>query len=167
MKKSICFLVMGFCVLGFCAAQEQENTWRGTVRFDPADIFINMHNALPGMSVTWTPFISPNLGIPAELDVHVGWGVLPGVQVSFLSGAEFFPLRPAGRDKTGLLLNAKIGLSLFFHEGVSPAFVTKAGAGYQFITERGFVFTPAVGAVYNGRSGFGLNVKLAFGFAYR
>ena len=144
-----------------------ENTWKGIMRFDTADCFINLHNALPGMSVTWIPYIKQNIGIPIEFDTHIGWGVLPGVQFSLLGGIEYIPIGPACKDKNGLILNAKIGLSLFMHEGVKPSFVTKAGVGYQLITNRGFVFTPAVGTVYNGRTGFGLNIILDLGFAYR
>jgi hypothetical protein len=167
MKKIICILLLRFCAFSICIAQEQHNIWKGTVRFNPADVFINLHNALPGMYVTWTPYILPNLGIPAEIDVNIGWGVLPGVEISLLSGAEYLPIGPAGKDMNGLFLDAKIGLSLFIHEEVKPAFVAKANAGYQFITKRGFVLTPGIGFVYNGRSGFGLNVMLDLGFAYR
>jgi hypothetical protein len=119
------------------------------------------------MSVTWTPYILPKLGIPAVLDVNFGWGVLPGVQISFLSGVEYIPVGPRDKDKNGLFLDGKIGLSLFFLDGINPYFISKANAGYQLITERGLVFTPAVGVVYNARSGFGLNVMLDLGFAYR
>ena len=167
MKKFICVLLLGFCIFGICIAQEQENTWKGTVRFNPADLFINLHSALPGMYVTWTPYILPNLGIPAEIDVNLGWGVLPGVEVSLLTGAEYIPTGPAGKDKNGLFLDAKIGLSLFFNEGAKAAFVAKSNIGYQIITNRGFVAAPAVGVVYNGRSGFGLNLMFDLGFAYR
>jgi hypothetical protein len=167
MKKIICVLLLGFCAFSICIAQEQNNIWKGTVRFNPADVFINLHNAIPGMYVTWTPYILPNLGIPAEIDVNAGWGVLPGVEISLLSGAEYLLVGPAGKDKNGLFLDAKIGLSFFIHAGVKPAFVAKADAGYQLITKRGFVLTPGMGVVYNGRSGFGLNVMLDFGFAYR
>ena len=167
MKKYICVLLLGFCIFNICIAQEQENMWKGTVRFNPADLFINLHNALPGMYVTWTPYILPNLGIPTEIDVNFGWGVLPGIEISLLTGAEYIPIGPAGKDKNGLFLDAKIGLSLFFNEGAKAAFIAKADAGYQFITKRGFVATPAVGVVYNGRSGFGLNLMFDLGFAYR
>jgi len=58
-------------------------------------------------------------------------------------------------------------LSLFFNEGTDAYFIAKSNIGYQFITKRGFVATPAVGIVYNGRSGFGLNIMIDLGFAYR
>ena len=167
MKKCILALFLIFCLFNVCIAQEQENTWNGTVRFNSADIFINLHNALPGMYVTWTPYILPNLGIPAETDINIGWGVLPSVEVSLLSGVEYIPLGPAGKDKNGLFLDAKIGLSLFFNESAKAAFIAKADVGYQFITKRGFVATPALGVVYNGRSGFGLNLMFDLGFAYK
>ena len=174
-KTFICVLLLGFCVFGICIAQEQEdvlqeheNKWKGIVRFNPADMFINLHNALPGIYVTWIPyFVLPNLGIPAEIDVNFGWGALPGVEISLLTGAEYIPIGPAGKDKNGLFLDAKIGLSLFFHEGTRAAFIAKTNVGYQLVTKRRFVFTPAVGCVYNSRSGFGLNVMLDLGFAYR
>jgi len=165
MKKCICVLFLLFCIFSFCIAQTQERTWKGTVRFNPADLFINLHNALPGIYVTWTQYILPNLGIPAEIDVNFGWGVLPGVEISFLSGIEYIPIGPAGKDKNGLFLNAEIGLSLFFYDEVKAAFVSKINAGYQLIINR-FVFTPAIGGVYNSRSGLGLNIMLDIGFAY-
>jgi len=131
---------------------------------------MNLHNALPGMSVTWTPYVLPSLGILAEVDAHVGWGVLPGVQISFLSGAKYIPnipVGPADRGKDGVFLDARVGLSLFFREGTRAAFVTKLNIGYQFVSRVGFVFAPAAGVVYNGRTGFGFNLMLALGFAYR
>jgi fumarate reductase subunit C len=67
MKKCVLVFLLWFSVFGVCKAQEQENAWNGTVRFNPVDIFINLHNAIPGIYVTWTPYILPNLGIPAKL----------------------------------------------------------------------------------------------------
>ena len=178
MKKTICVLLMGLCILGVCTAHEnenllqeqeinQENKWKGIIRFNPADLFINLHNALPGVYITWIPYyILPNLGIPAEIDINFGWGVLPGVEISLLTGVEYIPIGPAGKDKNGLFLDAKIGLSLFFHEGAKAAFIAKANAGYQLVTVKGLVFTPAAGCVYNSRSGFGLKIMLDIGFAY-
>jgi len=172
-------MFLGFCVFGICIAQEPENVlqkqeieqnmiWKGIVRFNSADMFINLHNALPGIYVTWVPYyVLPNLGIPAEIDVNFGWGVLPGFQISFLTGLEYIPIGPEGKDKNGLFLDAKIGLSLFFNEGANIYFIAKSNIGYQFVTKRGFVATPAVGVVYNGRSGFGLNLMFDLGFAYR
>jgi hypothetical protein len=167
MKKSIGVLLLWFCVFGICVAQEHEDTWRGTVRINPADVFINLHNALPGIYATWTPYVLPNLGIPAEIDVNFGWGVLPGVEIAILSGIEYVPIGPKGKDKNGLFMDAKIGLSLFVYEGTKSAFIAKSNVGYQFIAKRGFVFTPAVGVVYNGRRGFGFNLMLDLGVAYR
>ena len=167
MKKIICVLFLVYCIFGICIAQEQGNTWKGTVRFSPAAIFINLQDALPGMYITWTPYVLPNLGIPAEIDMNLGRDVFQGVEISLLSGAEYIPISPSGKDKNGLFLDAKIGLSLFLYKGTKAAFITKANAGYQFITKKGFVATPAVGVVYNERSGFGLNMMFDLGFAYR
>jgi hypothetical protein len=167
LKKSISVLFVSLYVFGTCAAQEQETPWKGTIRFNPADMFINLHNALPGLYTTWTPYVLPMLGIPTEIDVNFGWGVLPGLEMSLLSGVEYIPVGPKGKDKNGLFLDAKIGLSLFIYEGIKPAFIAKSNVGYQFIVKRGFVFTPAAGVVYNGRSGFGFNLMLDLGFAYR
>jgi len=163
----LCYASGIFCIW-YCIAHERENTWKGIVRLNSADMFINLHNALPGLYVTWIPYyVLPNIGIPAEIDVNFGWGVLPGVEISLLSGVEYIPIGPAGKDKNGLFLDAKFGLSLFFNEGAKAAFIAKANVGYQFVTNRGFVATPAVGFVYNGRSGFGLNLMFDLGFAYR
>jgi hypothetical protein len=167
MKKNICIFFMTFFISNACIAQEQKNMWNGTVRFNPADLFVNLHNAIPGAYVTWTPYILPNLGIPAEIDVNFGWGVLPGLEISLLSGIEYLPIRSAGKDKNGPFLDAKAGLSLFFNKGGKAAFIAKTNAGYQFVTGKGFTILPGVGLVYNGRNGFGLNIMLDFGFAYK
>jgi len=168
MRKIFCVLISGLCLSGICLAQ--ENTWKGTVRFNPADNFINLHNALPGLYITWTPYFIPNLpnlGIPAEIDINFGWGVFPAVQIALLSGVEFIPVGPSGKEKNGLFLDAKIGISIFILDEVEAFFIAKVNSGYQLIIKNGFVFTPAVGVVYNGRCGFGLNVMLDLGFAYK
>jgi len=137
-----------------------DNPYRGAIRLNPADIFINLHNALPGASITWTPYLWGNIGIPVELDAHLGWGVLNGVQLSLLGGIEYFPLN-------SLFLDAKLGASIHIDDGIKPAFICKAGAGYQFIFGRGFLFTPGAGIVYNGHNGLGVYFNLALGYAYR
>ena len=169
MKSHLCgkllAFILVFCLTGICIAQ--ENTWKGTVRFNPADNFINLHNALPGLYITWTPYILHNLGVSAQIDVNFGWGVLPVVQIALLSGVEYIPIGPQGRDKNGLFLDGKIGLSVFINNGVKAFFIAKTNIGYQLIIKNGFVFTPGVGVVYNSRTGFGLNIMLDLGFAYR
>ena len=40
-------------------------------------------------------------------------------------------------------------------------------AFYIFYFKKGFVATPVAGVVYNGRSGFGLNLMFDLGFAYK
>ena len=48
--------------------ENNGNIWQGIVRFNSADMFINLHNALPGLYVTWIPyFVLPNLGIPVMI----------------------------------------------------------------------------------------------------
>jgi len=168
LKKNRYLLIFLLFLSGYiCVAQEQNNTWNGTVRFNPADNFINLHNALPGLYITWTPYVLPNLGIPAEIDINFGWGVLPCVQISLLSGIEYIPISFSDNRKSGLFLDFKIGLSFLFNEDVRLYFVSKANMGYQIITGKGFVFTPGVGFVYHGYSGIGLNIMLDIGFAYR
>lgn len=166
MKKIILILILLRPLSGY-VCNAQEKTWQGTFRFNIADNLINLHNALPGLYITWTPYILPCLGIPAELDINFGWGALSGVETSLLSGAEYIPIGPAKKEKNGLFLDAKIGVSLFVHEGAKLFFVSKSNIGYQIITKKAFVFTPGIGVVYNGRSGFGLNIMLDLGFAYK
>ena len=173
-KKSILVFFLGFCLLGICFAQEQEieqeqeNFWKGMVRFNPADLFINLHNYLPGLYITWIPYyIFPTLGIPVELDLHFGWGILPGVEISLLTGLEYVLIRNTEKDKNGLFLDLKAGVSFIFNEGSKTCFVVKSNIGYQFVTKRGFVATPAVGIVINWQYSFGLNLMLDLGFAYR
>ena len=166
MKKLFCIIMLLLILAGVAIAQEQGDPKKGTVRFDPADIFINLHNALPGISTTWTRYVSPDLGIPVELDVHIGWGVIPGVQISLLSGVEYFPPGFVNKERSGIVLDAKLGISVLIQDEISPAIICKANVGYQFISGRGLVFTPGAGVIYNGHNGFGLNFNLALGFTY-
>ena len=168
MKNIFLIMMFLFVYLHICTAQDEQNPkWKGTVKFDAADCFINLHNALPGVSVRWTPFIKSNLGIPVEVDINAGWGVLPGIQTALLCGLEYIPVGPANREKNGLLFDIKIGVSLFLNGKASADIILKADAGYQLVTGRGFIFSPAIGAIYNGRTGLGFNMILGLGFAYR
>ena len=167
MKKIFCVLLLGICITVICAAQEQENPWAGTLKFDIADNFINLHNALPGISVTWTQYVLQNLGIQIQVDNHIGWGVLPGVQIALLGGIEYFPIRRADNDRNGFFIIGSIGFSLFMLDGIESSFVGKTSAGYQILTKRGLLFAPAAGVVFNQRTGLGFNLILDLGFAYR
>ncbi|MCL2276408.1 MAG: hypothetical protein FWC21_00775 [Treponema sp.] len=144
-----------------------KNKWKGIVRFNPADNFINLHNALPGVDVTWTRYFFPSLGGSIEININFGWGVLPAAEISLLSGVEYIPIGPVNKEKNGLFLDAKIGFSVFILNEIKFFFIAKTNAGYQLITGKGFVFTPGIGVIYNSRNGFGLNLMFDIGFAYK
>jgi len=56
---------------------------------------------------------------------------------------------------------------VFFAYYTHWTFAAKAHAGYQIVTRRGFVFTPAVGFNYNSLLGLYVDFMLDLGFAYK
>ncbi|MDR1867636.1 MAG: hypothetical protein LBQ77_05165 [Treponema sp.] len=174
MKKYVCIAAWVVFLSGIAIAEEHRSStgtvWDGTVRFNPMNLMLNLNSGLPGIDVTWTHYIMPNLGIPLELDIAFGWGLLPAMEAALLSGVEYISLGP--REKNGLFLSAKAGVSLYtfnsdYYNVVKFACDSKIDVGYQLLSQKGFVFTPAVGLSYNTRSGFGVDIMLDTGFAYK
>jgi hypothetical protein len=165
-KKSIILLFLVTLPLSWAAA----DTWQGTVRFNTGPMFLNMRSGLPGIELNWTHYLPDgkggniDLGIPLELDVCFGWGVLSGVELALQSGIEWIAIGPS--DKNGLFLDAKLGGSVFLWLQQFWSFNVKFDIGYQFIFPNSFLFTPALGLNYNTRTGIGVNVMLDIGFAY-
>jgi hypothetical protein len=152
---------------------EVRMLWRKNLvrsQVTPMNLMLNLNSGLPGIDATWTHYSMPNLGIPLELDIEFGWGLLPVVELALLSGVEYIPIGP--RERNGLFLTAKAGVSLYtfnsdYYNVLTFAFDSKIDVGYQLVTKKGLVFTPALGVGYNTRSGFGIDMILDMGFAYK
>jgi len=150
-------LIIFLMVLGMAFSQTNDK-WGGLVRFRPP---ATVSLAFGGLEIvaTWTPYVTSNIGIPVEVDIVSIGGI---VGFSLMSGIEAVPV--GSREKNGLFLTALAG-PLFIDQYVT--LIARANIGYQLVTNGGFVFTPAIGAKYNGITGIGLDLMLDIGYAYR
>ena len=162
MKKFFVCVLLIVVIGGIAFSQESRDwNWAGTVRFKPAaSILPLLIGVLEGV-VDWVPYVSPNVGIPIEFDVAYisGAGIFG---YSIMAGIE--GIVGSQKEKNGLYLSALAGPMII--ENV-VLFNAKADIGYQLVTDGGFVFTPAVGVKYSSINGFGYDVMLDIGFAYK
>ena len=189
MKKItfLVFLVMIFSLFPLTAQDqpEQKSSWKGLFRLNLFDIIADVVAPSGSMAVPFidiVPHISPEVGIPINLDLGFsqrggyGWGLETGIEVtptSLAPGGFFFSaeggvayqnLPPGSSSYLGYNFYQVQGFS--FYQGVA-----RLSIGYQFLSNGGFVFTPAVGpAVYflpSGSWSIGPHFVLDFGFAYK
>ncbi|MDR0495302.1 MAG: hypothetical protein LBG95_06730 [Treponema sp.] len=164
MKKIvIClFLIMVFNGIAFSQNSDDWNRG-GIVRFKPAATFLGLFSGVVEVVADWAPYITPNFGIPIEIDVGSTFG---GIFVfGIMAGIEGVPLWH--KEKNGLFLTAMAGPIFIMNDDSDVSFGAKADIGYQLVTGGGFVFTPAIGVKYYGFSGFSFDLMLDIGFAYR
>jgi len=158
-KVFLCFLLFSLAIgISFSQSSDDWN-WGGLVRFRPLATGLSL--AMGGLEIVadWVPYVSPNIGIPIEIDVasidgDIGFGIM--------SGIESVPIRH--REKSGFYLTA-LGGALYIDQKI--VFIGRSNMGYQLVTNGGFVFTPAVGAKYNILTGFSLDLMMDIGFGYR
>ena len=89
----------------------------------------------------FVPYVHPKVGIPIEIQL-ARVGNINGFAV--MSGIEAVPF--IHREKSGFYLNYELGG--IFAGGIS-GFCTAGHVGYQLVTRHAFVFTPAVGVLYD------------------
>ena len=163
MKKIIlCFLFIALSCGAIFSQNTKDWNWGGIVRFNPLTTILEF--ALVGtfgINVDWVPYVTTNIGIPIEIEVSTINGIY-----GIMSGIEAIPLRH--KEKSGLYLSA-MGGPYIFHERVT--FGLKAKIGYQLVTDRGFVFTLAIGIKYIRLSGtisdLAFDLMVDIGFAYK
>ena len=169
MKKIILCILLIALSCGTVFSQNTENwNWGGIVRVDPLttilEVFAGSVFGYPsfGIIADWVPYVMPCIGIPVEMEVSTLNSIY-----GIMSGIEAVPLRH--KEKSGLYLSAMGGLYYISYKMVT--FGLKARIGYQLVTDRGFVLTPAVGVKYLRRSGtindLGFDLMAGIGFAYK
>jgi hypothetical protein len=133
--------------------------WGGLIRFRPLATVFSL--ALGGFEIVadWVPYVTPSIGIPIEIDIVTISGI---TGFGIMAGIEFVPVRH--KEKSGLYLTA-VGGGIIIDQYFT--FIGRTNIGYQLVTNGGFVFTPAIGAKYNGITGIALDLMLDIGFAYR
>jgi len=159
-KVFLCFLLF-FMIIGIGFSQNTDDwNWGGLVRFRPLATVFSLVEGGFEIAADWVPYVTPSLGIPVEID-FVSIAGMTGFGI--MSGVEAVPLRH--KEKSGLYLTA-LGGFLFIGEYIT--YIARVNIGYQLVTNRGFVLTPAVGAKISGAiEGISLDLMLDIGFAYR
>ncbi|MDR1591615.1 MAG: hypothetical protein LBS16_01850 [Prevotellaceae bacterium] len=162
-KVSIILIVMICFCLNTEAQRYEDEAFRGTVRFKPLATLVSMV-AMGGLDfiTVVVPYVHPKIGIPVEVElVYVddifGFGLM--------TGFEFIPILNPNRDKSGLFINLEGGIACF--PGYDTGFIGTSNIGYQLVSDRGFVFTPAVGFKHdslNGNTTFNLMLDIGFAF---
>jgi uncharacterized membrane protein YeaQ/YmgE (transglycosylase-associated protein family) len=84
----------------------------------------------------------------------VDLAVMDGIALAVMAGFEAIPV--AHRQKSGLFLNILAGVVMAATGRMQFGGCAASHVGYQLITKRGFVFTPAIGIQYEG-----INRKIA------
>lgn len=159
MKKAFLFLSVFLFLIGMVHSQDSDTCeWGGTVRFKPLPAVLGLFSGIVSVTMDWVPYVTPNVGIPVELDFAAAGGVAGFGIYTGLEGAI------GRKEKNGLFLAALAG-PMFINGKVY--FAAKSDIGYQLVTDRGFVFTPAVGFKFSNLTGFGLDYMLDIGFAYK
>jgi len=143
---------------------QSSNDWNfgGLVRLRPLATFFGLVAGGFEIVADWVPYVSPNIGIPLEID-FASIGGITGFGI--MTGIEAVPLRH--KEKSGLYLTA-VGGPLFIARNVG--FSARTDIGYQLVSDTGFVFTPAIGAKYiylSGKLDIGFDFMLDMGFAYK
>jgi hypothetical protein len=164
MKKIIlCFLFIALSCGAIFSQNTKDWNWGGTVRVDPLTTILNAVVGSFGIIVDWVPYVTPSIGIPVEIEVST-INAISGV----MGGIEVIPLRH--KEKSGLYLSA-MGGPYYWWGSKTVLLGLKTNIGYQLVTDRGFVLTPAVGIKYLRRSGtigdLEFNLMIGIGFAYK
>jgi hypothetical protein len=158
--KKLLFFCSVFLVIttGLIFSQTADNwKWGGMVRYKPVNTIVSLANGGFEFVTDWIPYITPNIGIPIEIDL----GTAGGVKIlGIMTGFEAVPFRH--KEKSGLYFTVLGGL--FLVEDLYMGFIAKADIGYQLVTNGGFVFTPAIGIKYSAGISFDLMVDV--GVAY-
>ena len=137
-----------------------QNEFIYLVKFKPLATIIGAITGMFDFEVAVVHYVHPKIGIPVELQIAY-YNKLFGVVL--MSGIEAVPA--THREKSGLYLNYEIGG--IFVAGIF-GLCTGGHLGYQLVTKKGLVFTPALGVQYETISNkVGLHLMFDIGFAIK
>ncbi|MFP4385484.1 MAG: hypothetical protein ACLFST_09705 [Spirochaetia bacterium] len=165
-KKTVTVLIIVILCTGLVSAQDytaappqsEGRKASGLIRFNALGTLLSLAYGTPSIEFSIVPFISRTAGIPitvslASVNGFLGIGILSGINIT-----------PAPKNQNdGLFISIEAGgvfiAGYFIFAGVFDI-------GYQYISPKGFVFTPAGGFKYNEYTGFSLDLMLDIGFTF-
>ena len=138
-----------------------QNQFTCMVKFKPLATVIGAILGVFDFEIAIVPYLHPKIGVPVELQVGF---VNKTTGIALMTGIEAVPV--THREKSGLYLNYELG-GIYITTG-NLGFCTATHIGYQLVTKKGLVFTPAVGLQYETTSNtVGLHFMLDIGFAFK
>jgi hypothetical protein len=153
---------------------KEKNLFNNILKFDPLAVILSaaLYQQLE-FDLQFSRYLHPNIALPFEFDLVLGGDM--EVAFALLTGIETVPL--THQQKSGLFLNALIGISGYKNNDIPPFFYAKnsmnigtifnANAGYQLVTKHGFVLNATIGAMYSSFTNkVALRYSLFIGIAF-
>ena len=139
---------------------KKQNEFKCLVRFKPIATIAGAILGIFNYEMVAVPYVHPKIGIPVEVQFAFA-NRTSGIAV--LTGIEAVPV--THQEKSGLYLNYEIGgIFIAGYLGLGTA----AHVGYQLVTKKGFVLTPALGFQYDTLSQkISFHYMLDIGFALK
>ena len=140
---------------------KNQNQFTCLVKFKPLATVMGAILGMFDLEVAVVPYLHPKIGIPVELQLAL---VNHITGIALMTGIEAVPV--THQEKSGLYLNYELG-GVYFTTG-DIGFCTAGHIGYQLVTKKGFVFTPALGCKYDTiEKKVGFHIMLDIGFALK
>ncbi len=144
---------------------KEQSDFLWLMRFKPLATVagIILFNGL-NLEVTAVRYVMPKIGIPIDVQFAMAREF---TAITILSGIEVVPL--THREKSGLYLNCEIGglYTKIRYGNTKLSFCMMAHLGYQLVTKKGFVLTPAGDFQYIKTEGIGVHIMLDIGFGIK
>ena len=143
------------------APAKKQNQFISLVRFKPLATIMGAILGIFDFEMAAAIYVHPKIGIPVEFQIAYANQV---AGIALMTGIEAVPV--THREKSGLYLNYELG-GMYINTG-KFGFCTMGHIGYQLVTKKGFVFTPAIGCKYDTiDKKVGLHIMLDIGFALK
>ena len=140
---------------------KKQNEFMCLVKFKPLATVMGAILGMFDFEVAAVPYVHPKIGIPIDLQFAL---VDKVTGIALMTGIEAVPL--THQEKSGLYLNYELG-GMYITTG-DVGFCTAGHIGYQLVTKKGFVLTPAIGFKYDTISKkVGFHYMIDIGFALK
>ena len=139
----------------------KQNKFICLVKFKPLATIMGAILGGFDFEIAVVPYVHPKIGIPVEFQLAY---INDVAGIVLMTGIEAVPV--THQEKSGLYLNYELG-GIYVNTGYF-GFSTSGHIGYQLVTKKGFVLTPAIGCQYETISNtVGLHFMLDIGFALK
>ena len=140
---------------------KKQNEFMCLLKFKPLATVMGAIFGMFDVEFAAVPYLHPKIGIPVELQIAFIDNI---AGIALMTGIEAVPI--THQEKSGLYLNYELG-GMYMTTG-NVGLCMAAHIGYQLVTKKGFVFTPAIGCKYSTiEKKVGLHIMLDIGIALK